>query len=535
MKRRQFLADCAKASLLAPLLPLASGLAAPAPERPDILLIMIDDAGFSDVGCFGGEIPTPNLDALARSGVRFTNFYAESVCAPTRGSLLTGLYPQQAGLAINNVKHDDPFWKSVGNKAYLGPRPEVSATIAELLRPAGYQTFMTGKWHHGDYKGQWPCDRGFDRSFALIWGASNHMQPRWAPFALDDKPFKDFPPDFYTTDYFTRYALQFLNEADRDRPLFLYLSYSAPHTPFQAPEEVLQKYRDFYPSEFEKIRSQRLARQKSLGLFRRQTPLAPIEPWVTNGLSHERRANLARNNNVYAAMVARLDQRIGEVLKTLRRLGRLENTLVIFLSDNGPAPGRGLPWACVGATPLRGFKGNVYEGGIRVPFIASWPGRTPPGTINRRQVGHVMDLVPTFLQVAGAAYPREIDGRRLLPLEGISLAEALREPDHHRSRTHCWDHLGSSACRAGDLKLVRCYRHGFFRPEAQKEPPASWELYDLAADPTETTDLAARRPDKVQELTDIYETWARRVGVLPRAEVLRHHAQWSAKQQKEKP
>ena len=542
VSRRSFLGACgACGAAAAGATPWLAGCAAPSAargRRPNIVLIMVDDMGYSDIGCYGAEIRTPNLDRLAAGGMRFTHGYNNAICAPTRASLMTGLYPHQVGIGTNIAKLNDPFWSTKPWPGYQSFRRETAAMIPELLRPAGYQTFMAGKWHLGDEPERWPVHRGFDRSFALVWGGSEHFKPRWAPFALDGQPYTEFPADFYTTDYFTKYAIEFVDRADRERPYFLYLSYSAPHLPWEAWPEDIAKYKGAYAPGWEEIRRRRFARQKEMGLFAPGVRLPPRDPEGAGAESDPDRAKWAERLEVYAAMIDRVDQNVGRLLEAIERRGERENTLILFLSDNGAWATRfsGLPWAETGNTPFRLFKGWNHEGGICTPLIAHWPGRVPAGTINRRQYAHVKDFMPTFLDLAGAAHPRTFEGHRILPLEGRSFLPALLDPDAAHNTPVFWECGGNGAMRDGRWKLVRFFNEGRMGPEAN-EPPrtGAWELYDLETDPTEIDDLASREPGRLRAMAAAHEAWARRVGVVPQEEIARALKAFREREQQQAP
>ncbi len=487
-----------------------------ASKRPNIVLILVDDMGFSDISCFGGSIPTPNIDAIAAEGMRFTNFYAQPVCAPTRAALISGLYPQKAGVGVNIAKLDDPFWTKIPSPAYQSFRSQDTVTIAEVLRAGGYRTYMTGKWHLGDEPERWPVHRGFDRSFALVWGATDsNEKPVWAPYCLDDKRFTDFPDDFYVTDAFTERAIEFIREGEPDKPFFLFLSYNAPHLPHGAPTSSVQRVKGHLELDPVKERQRRFARQKELGLFGPDVELGrPLE--VSGSWEKESPETLRERFETYAAMIDRVDEQVGNLVAELKRLGRYDDTLLVFLSDNGCVyPGFGVPWAEASNTPFRLMKGSSHEGGIRVPFIVRWPGQTPADTINHKQVGHVMDLLPTFAEAAGIEIPATYEGRTLQPIDGVSILNSFRNPDHGGSRTLFWEMAcAGAAVRDGNWKLVRV------QPDVYGEFPVGpqsgdWELYDLSVDPTENHDLAAKYPERVKEMAERHAAWEKQCNVLP--------------------
>ncbi len=491
-------------------------LVAAAPRRrPNIILIMADDMGFSDLGCYGSEISTPNLDRLAARGVRFTQFYNTARCCPTRAALLTGLYNHQTG--VGHMVNDR------GAPAYQGYLNDRCVTIAEALRPAGYRTLMTGKWHVGENRPHWPTDRGFERYFGLISGATNYFRlDEGRKMARDDQPYTPPREGFYITDAISDWAVKYIDEyGRRPEPFFLYAAYTAPHWPLHALPAEIAKYRGKYLKGWDALRRERHARQIRLGLVDRRWPLTPRDSsapaWEDVKDKEARDLKMA----VYAAQIDRLDQGVGRVLARLRQAGAEENTLVMFLADNGgcaeevdrgkpgvPPGGAesfmsyGLPWANTSNTPFRLYKHWVHEGGIATPFIARWPAviRRPNQIVH--QAGHIIDVMATCLEAAGVEYPRTYQGREIQPLEGQSLAPIFRSGRREGHDILCWEHEGNRAARQGNWKLVS--RH-----------PGGWELYDLEADRTELNNLASKHPDKVRELSEKYDQWARRCGVIP--------------------
>jgi len=488
---------------------------AAARQRPNIVLIMADDMGFSDLGCYGSEISTPNLDRLAHQGVRFTQFYNTARCCPTRAALLTGLYNHQAGVGHMVADRGVPSYQG-----YLNDR---CVTLAETLRQGGYHALMSGKWHVGENRPHWPTDRGFERYFGLISGATNYFRlDEGRQMALDDQPYTPPREGFYITDAFTDHALKFIDEyGRRDRPFFLYLAYTAPHWPLHALPAEIAKYRGRYRLGWDALRRARHARMIRMGIVERRWPLTPRDSsapaWEEVADKEARDLKMA----VYAAQIDRLDQGVGRVLRKLAEIGAQENTLVIFLADNGGCaeevdrgkpgvpPGSadsfmsyGLPWANASNTPFRLYKHWVHEGGIATPFIARWPAVMGRGNTITHQVGHIIDVMSTCLEVAGVEYPKTYQGREILPLEGKSLLPVLQGRQRQGHEFLSWEHEGNRAVRQGRWKLVS--RH-----------PGGWELYDLEADRTELTNLADKHPDKVRELSQQYERWAARCGVAP--------------------
>jgi arylsulfatase len=504
---------------LAALLVLAAGpsgaAAAPAMKRPNIVLIMADDLGFSDLGSYGGEIPTPHLDRLAAEGVRFTQFYNAARCSPTRASLLTGRTPHAVGIGHLN-----------GPGTYPGDLDRATPTVASLLREAGYATYMVGKWHVTPWPGpghNHPRRRGFDRFYGILASIRSYYSP--PSLMRDDEPLPPPEGDYHFTDAVSDAAEAFVREHDARKPFFLYVAHAAPHWPIHAREADVVRHTGRYRAGWDAVRRARQLRLAELDLVAAR--LAPrderVMPWESAGPKEW----LVRRMAVYAAMVEQMDRGIGKLLDVLERRRMAKDTLVLFLSDNGgcaeeigpagraqhfprrtrdgrkvrlgndtdilPGPedtyaSYGLEWAHASNTPFRLFKSFVHEGGIATPLIARWPGVTRAGTISRR-VGHVVDLLPSLLAAAGVSPP---------PLEGTDIFHG--DPDE--PRTLFWEHEGNRAVRRGDLKLVAV--HG-----------GPWELYDLARDRTELQDLAASRPQLVRELASLHDGWAVRSGVKP--------------------
>jgi arylsulfatase len=502
--------------------PTGQGQAAAASAtKPNIVLILVDDLGYADLGCYGGEICTPNLDALASGGTRFRQFYNCAQCCPTRASLMTGLYPHQAGVGDMIDNHSAAVRKAAGSPAYsdhLSPR---AVTLAEALKPAGYRTCMTGKWHLGYADGQRPCQRGFDRHFGIIAGADSYWKPK--TLRLDDTPVTDIPNDFYATDAFTDRAIEFIERGDRKQPFFLYLAYNAPHSPFHAWPDDIARYRETYIGGWDVIREKRFARQRELGFWPGEMKLAPRDPQSARWTGTAEQLKLAERMATYAAMVDRIDQNVGKVMAALKRLEAIENTLVLFLSDNGAwASGAtyGMEWAETGDTPYRLFKLFTHEGGICTPFIASWPGRIPAGILNRGQYGHVKDIFATCLEAAGARAPATRGGQAAIPTESRSLLPSLFDPKLVRNERLFWERMGNSAVRDGRWKLVRFYNDTRTKGVAFGPRTGVWEFYDLDADPNETRNLADQHPDRVKELRASYEAWEKKVGVVPRERIV---------------
>jgi len=540
-------------------------LAARAAERPNVIIIMADDVGYSDIGCYGSEIATPNLDALAAGGVRFTQFYNMSRCCPTRASLLTGLYPHQAG--IGHMMNDD------GVDGYRGTLNRRSVTIAEALKPAGYRTYAAGKWHvtpgytlaDWQNKSNWPLQRGFDRYYGTIQGAGSF----WDPGSLvrgntnltvaNDSEYQP-KEEYYYTDALTDHATQFIREHRRDHttsPFFLYVPYTAAHWPMHARERDIAKYKGRYDGGYTAIRAARWAKQKNLGLVE---PASELSPQSGNWAKVANKEFEARCMEVYAAMLTSMDAGIGRIVAELKATGQYENTVILYLQDNGaceetngrvgpsvaraaaptlppldknayqhgnkpeqtrdgypvrtgygvmPGPADtfvayGRDWANVSNTPFREYKHWVHEGGISTPLIAHWPAGIPAARNGKleTQPGHLIDLMATCVDLAGASYPKKFNGETITPMEGVSLLPAFAGQSLARSQPIFWEHEGNRAVRDGRWKLVSKF-------------PEGWELYDIASDRAELHDLAAQQPERVRAMAQSYDAWAKRAGVLP--------------------
>ncbi len=506
-------------------------------DRPNIVLIMADDMGFSDIGCYGGEIPTPNIDALAADGVRFTQFYNTGRCCPTRASLMTGLYPHEAG--VGHMVYNN---KGVG---YLGYLNDQCVTIAEVLGDAGYHTMMTGKWHVGHQPGQWPTDRGYSRFYGIHIHVDSYFKVlRGCPVFHNGElvipptadPQNTLHPDqeWYTTDVFTDWSLKFLDEAAQlDKPFFLYTAYNSPHWPLEAPDENVANFKGKYASGWDKLREIKLSRMKELGIVSAKTQLSPNECPTWDSISAVDQRELEFRREIYAAQIERMDQNIGRIVAKLKQLDALENTLVFFLSDNGccaeggqfgwkwednkianfqdwrnesaRSSSTGQAWSNASNTPFRKHKRWVHEGGIATPLIAHWPNTIHSTGALTRQPGHVVDIMATCCEVGRASYPSSFAGRDIKPAKGLSLLPTLRQPDVTVDRTLFWEHESHAAIRDGRWKLVTL--------NATK--PDSWELYDLSTVRTETNDVASRMPDKVAELKAKWTNWATAANVLP--------------------
>jgi arylsulfatase len=516
-----------------------SCFAAP-PKRPNIIVMLADDMGFSDLGCYGSEIPTPHIDSLAESGVRFTHFRNTARCCPSRTSLLTGLYAHQAGVGhMVNPRPTLPGYQGDLNRSCL--------TIAQVLKSAGYQTMMSGKWHvtpnNGD-KHNWPLQRGFDRFFGIIAGGASYYQP-WT-LTRDNEPIQPEGKDFYLTDAIGQNAAKFIEDAaKRPEPFFLYTGFTSPHWPLHAFESDIERHRGRYRDGWDALREERHQRQIKMGLVDAKWGITPRDSEVPAWKDAPDREWQQRRMEVYAAQIDRMDRNVGNILETLRRTGREQDTVILFLSDNGgcaenlaagklnnnspkqardgrpmrpgnsPAimPGGedtfasyGIAWANASNTPFRRYKHWVHEGGIATPFIARWAvGIERRGALTHES-GHIIDVMATCVDVAGAAYPESHDGAPILPMEGRSVAPAFHGKKIVRDDAFYWEHEGNRAMIDGDHKLVSRY-------------PDRWELYNLEADRCELHDLSSSDSSRLNSMTSRYARWAKRCNVLPWDEV----------------
>lgn len=482
-------------------------------RRPNLIVILADDMGYSDLGCTGSEIRTPHLDSMARAGLLFTHCYNTSRCCPSRAALLTGQYQWDAGMGhMNTARTNWPEYQQALSRD--------TVTVAEVLREHGYATLMSGKWHVGDERGDWPDRRGFEQFYGTPTGGGLYFYP--SPF-YDRPVFRNgervTPPDgWYSTDGFTDYVIDALTDRDDDRPFFLYLAYIAPHFPLQARDEDIRRYEGVYDVGYRAIRKARFARQQQLGVVSADCKLSPA---VTPKWESVDQSEQARRMAVYAAQVDRLDQNVGRLLQTLQTEDLLDNTLIMFLSDNGGCANgfNKTPQAVIGTrdsnaaygkwynvsnTPYRQAKAQEHEGGILTPLVVQWPAgvRAAGGLVT--QPVHIMDIMPTCLELAQVSCPNVWQGRPLDPVDGVSFAGLLRNerPEQWRERTLCWEHEGNRAIRRGRWKLVAL----------RKKP---WELYDLREDPAELHNLAAARADLVRTLSAAYAQWAADHGVRP--------------------
>jgi arylsulfatase A-like enzyme len=526
--------------------------AADGPRRPNVLLIVADDMGYSDIGAYGGEIGTPNLDALAARGLKATNFYAAPTCSPTRSMLLTGTDNHVAGLG-NMAEFLGPDQK--GKPGYEGHLNERVVSIASVLRDTGYHTYMAGKWHLGEESPNRPVDRGFERDFTLMQGGGSNWADMGYPnpahpqltYMRNGQVIDKLPEDHFSSAAFSDFIIQSVDEQKGDgKPFFAYLSFQAVHSPFAVPDDWLDRYKGRYDKGYDVLRAERLARMKDMGLVGKDVtgyPRLPTIPaWDT--LTPEQRQVSARRMEVYAAMLSNMDYHIGRVLDHLRANGQLDNTLVIFISDNGAEPeallelaekvdpgmkiwleknwdtrpescGRklaicdyGAAWAQVGSVPFRMFKAQTAEGGIRVPLIVAGPGVLHQGDVSDA-VLHVSDIVPTVLKVAGTSHPSQQAGSALAPITGKSWAPLLTG-DVEAVRTEQdwigWELFGNRAIRQGDWKLLYLLKGA--------GGPGEWQLYNLRNDPAELRDLSEQQPERVKAMLALWDEYVKTNGVI---------------------
>lgn len=532
MTRRALLASSAAIASMG-----AVGAQAEARAKPNIVVFLADDQGFSDWGCYGSEIPTPNIDALAAGGLKFTTFYNTPKCSPSRAALLTGTYPQQAGLGLLEQ------YAFPGSRGIEGKLSNRVATFAELLKGSGYFTAMAGKWHLGITRGVGPWDRGFDRSCASPQGRmyfpdQTTSNPINQEIYIDGKYYPIDSPvvgkgEWYSADLFVDYGIRYIKEAKAKRmPFALYLPFVNAHPDLMAPAEDIARFRGKYKAGWDVMREARFARQKELGIFGPEEKLSPREPNTYNWekLTPDQQDRFDHMMATYAADVSRMDKAIGTLVETLKSMGELDNTLILLLCDNGanaeagpdgelvaqqlPGPdgklvaqrlggphssvAESMEWATLSNTPFRYFKNFTYEGGISTPFIAHWPAGIDPslnGTFVK-ELSHLIDVVPTLLEVTSTKHPVSYNGHELVPLQGRSFAPVFRgQRLGKRTAPLFWEYKGDSAIRTEHWKLVRNWDH-------------PWNLYDMSADRSETNDSAAAQPEVAFQLAAQWNTWA---------------------------
>lgn len=529
-------------------------------QKPNIIILFADDMGFSDIGCFGGEIDTPNLDKLAENGIRFRQFYNASRCCPSRASLLTGLYPHQAGIGLMVYRNS--------GEGYLGNLNNKCVTFGEVLRTAGYQTMMVGKWHAGYEPYSRPEVRGFDH----FTGIYPHIDSYWKVLKgcdiyrdkklfipASENPVNPYNPDkeFYTTDFFTDTALDYIDEGlkDKSRPFLLHVCFNAPHFPLEAPDDLIEKYRGKYLKGWDKLRMEKLERMKKMGIvgedqklpvvkgfehvkkegfvFKPNVETDDLPKW--DSLSDEDKKELDFRRAIYAAQIDALDQNVGRIVKHLKRRNILNNTLILFFSDNGCSGelgrfgmnwgkytsenysewrkksgwsiSQGQCWASYSNTPLRKYKMFEHEGGIASPFIAHWPDRIrEKGKIFGDQIFHISDIMPTLCDTSGAVYPEHFQGRTITPNPGLSMLPYLTgKKVERKTRTIYWQHMTCAAIREGDWKMVT----------VEDRDNSKWELYNLSKDRSETANLIEQFPDIAERLKKKWAQWAEKTNVLP--------------------
>lgn len=501
-----------------------------AQKKPNIVLILADDMGFSDIGCYGGEVHTPNLDGLASEGIRYKQFYNAARCCPTRASLITGLYPHQAGMG----------WMAaadLGTPAYQDNLNNNCVTIAELLKSAGYDTYMTGKWHltnerkiDGMVTDNWPKQRGFNHYFGIIPGGANYF----TPVLYSNNSRYKAPENFYLTSAIADTSVKYIDDhfsADKTHPMFMYVAFTAPHWPLHALQKDIDKYKDVYKEGWDKIRSARFERQKQLGLIPATAVMSPRDAEVPawESLPEEKKQDMAMRMAVYAAQIDAMDQGVGKIVAELKKLGQLDNTLIFFLSDNGAcaefiSSGESkevtgkentfesyrINWANVSSTPFKEYKHFTYEGGIATPLIVHWPEGVDPKLDNTfiGDYGHITDIMATCADVSGANYPSLYKGNKIVPMQGKSLVPNFSGRSNNRGVVY-WEHEANIAMRDGKWKLVAK------TPEGHEFSKNTLELYDMQADPVEMNNLAAKYPERVNSMYSSWEKWARSIGAFP--------------------
>ncbi|MCX7213299.1 MAG: arylsulfatase [Burkholderiales bacterium] len=525
------------------------------PAKPNVVLILNDDMGFSDIGCYGGEVDTPHLDRLAANGLRFSQFYNTARCSPSRASMLTGLHPHQTGVGI--LTYDS------GPEGYAGNLNQRCVTIPQVLKANGYRTYMSGKWHVASSLTKptdtWPLQRGFDEFFGTIIGAGSFYDPNTLTRGNANAEHEARAEGFFYTDAISDQAVAYIDQhasKHGDQPFFEYVAYTAPHWPLHAHEADIAKYKGRFDAGWDALREARLEKLLASGILKDSWKLTERDPsqppWTQAQADEQFRAWTLRCMEVYAAQIDRMDQGIGRIIAALERTGQLDNTVVIFLADNGacaedipegvtidelvnklmiarattrsggpvhfgndtgrmPGPENtyqsyGTAWANLSNTPFRLYKHWIHEGGISTPLIVHWPNRiTDKGGI-RHAPGYLPDIMATVLDIAGTPYPSSFEGRAVDPLEGRSLLPVFGQDGGARPPMF-WEHEGNAAVRIGQWKLVKRY-------------PLDWELYDLEADRTELNDLAAKHPARVVDMAAQYDAWAARCGVIARDKIV---------------
>ena len=483
-------------------------------DRPNIVLIMADDMGWSDVGCYGGEVKTPNIDRLAGEGVRFSQFYVNSVCAPTRAALMTGLYPRD--------------YK--GSTSALAPN---MVTLAQVLRSVGYRTSISGKWNCQRQNPSSPLDWGFEELYGFADMPPNYFNPALRdlkfggfrpPVMRNREVVSEFPEDYYVTDAINDHAVEMIKQFSEDTdPFFVYVGHLAPHNPIQAKQEDIERYRGKFMEGWDALRKERHQRQLKMGLVDPGWQLPEQAPGISPWDQQEHKEWQDLRMAIYAAMIDCMDQGIGRIMQTLRDRGADQNTIILFLSDNGGDGGEkkewdipditpggvdtycssGPGWGFLHNTPFRSFKGSLYEGGIATPLVVSWPGNIKSGGVITDQAGHVMDIMPTLCEVAGVQYPREYKGQEIIPCEGKSLMPILEGKQRDGHEWLFWEQRDRKAALHGKWKLVG-------RGDAGEL--SDWELYDLQADRTELNNLGQKEPERSKQMAQAWRDWAKQTG-----------------------
>ncbi len=513
------------------------------PAPPNIIVILADDMGYSDIEPFGGEIPTPNLNKLADHGLTMTQFYNAGRCCPTRASILTGLYQHQAGVGNMDGSKKD----SLGNivPSYQGHLNQSCVTIAEVLKTKGYQTYLSGKWHVGRTEPYWPSKRGFKNSFAYVYGAGSYFNLE--PFRsgndksllLYNDSIVDPSEDFYLTRAISDHAVNFIDQSTKKgNPFFMYVAYTAPHWPLHALEEDIEKFIGKYSGGWDSLRQVRYQKMQAMDMLADSWPLTDRfvheeSPALTpswDSLSTEEKQKWERRMAVYTAMVYRMDVGIGRIVEQLKASEQYENTLIMFLSDNGAChepvylwdisydqsgpigspnsfDAYGFPWANASNTPLRMFKHWTMEGGISTPFIAHWPAQIKQKIVNKSDYAHIIDIMATSVDIANTSYPSKFNNNKILPMEGVSLMPLFNNQEFPDDRMLFWEHQGNIAVRQGNMKLVRSH-------QGYVENKNEWQLFNIMQDRVEVKNLIDEQPKKARQLQDAYRQWAKRVGVF---------------------